>query len=61
MVTLNSYRNRLVWLLTGNYAKPGANNTFVPLLGLSRSSRDRVKSSAAERRSPVTNRRSSWD
>jgi anaerobic selenocysteine-containing dehydrogenase len=32
--TLNSYLNRLVWLLTGHYARPGTNNAFVPLLGL---------------------------
>jgi anaerobic selenocysteine-containing dehydrogenase len=37
--TLNSYLNRLVWLLTGNYGKPGANNAFVPLLNLSNSNR----------------------
>ena len=37
--TLNSYLNRLVWLLTGNYAKAGANNAFVPLLNLSNSTR----------------------
>jgi anaerobic selenocysteine-containing dehydrogenase len=37
--TLNSYLNRLVWLLTGNYAKKGANNAFAPLLNLSNSSR----------------------
>jgi anaerobic selenocysteine-containing dehydrogenase len=39
--TLNSYLNRLVWLLTGNYAKPGANNAFVPLLNLSNSTRNK--------------------
>ena len=43
--TLNSYLNRLVWLLTGNYAKPGANNAFVPLLNLSNSSRHSTKAS----------------
>lgn len=41
--TLNSYLNRLVWLLTGNYAKPGANNAFVPLLNLSNSNRSASK------------------
>lgn len=41
--TLNSYLNRLVWLLTGNYAKPGANNAFVPFLSLSNSSRNTAK------------------
>jgi anaerobic selenocysteine-containing dehydrogenase len=38
--TLNSYLNRLVWLLTGHYARPGTNNAFVPLLSLSSSTRD---------------------
>jgi anaerobic selenocysteine-containing dehydrogenase len=38
--TLNSYLNRLVWLLTGHYARPGTNNAFVPLLNLSSSTRD---------------------
>jgi anaerobic selenocysteine-containing dehydrogenase len=41
--TLNSYLNRLVWLLTGHYGRPGTNNAFVPLLGLSRSGRDQAK------------------
>jgi anaerobic selenocysteine-containing dehydrogenase len=38
--TLNSYLNRLVWLLTGHYARPGTNNAFVPLLNLSSSTRE---------------------
>ncbi len=38
--TLNSYLNRLVWLLTGHYARPGTNNAFVPLLNLSFSTRE---------------------
>lgn len=37
--TLNSYLNRLVWLLTGHYARPGTNIAFVPLLNLSSSTR----------------------
>ena len=41
--TLNSYLNRLVWLLTGNYAKQGANNAFIPLLNLSNSNRNTSK------------------
>ncbi|MBX9901059.1 MAG: molybdopterin-dependent oxidoreductase [Burkholderiaceae bacterium] len=61
--TLNSYLNRLVWLLTGNYAKPGANNAFVPLLNLSNSNRSTSKKretgkTAVARKwthSPVTN------
>ncbi len=38
--TLNSYLNRLVWLLTGHYARPGTNNAFVPMLSLSSSTRE---------------------
>jgi anaerobic selenocysteine-containing dehydrogenase len=60
--TLNSYLNRLVWLLTGNYAKAGANNAFVPFLNLSNSTRVTSKTPsnkpAAPRKwthSPVTN------
>lgn len=41
--TLNSYLNRLVWLLTGNYARAGTNNAFVPLLNLSPVNRDSTK------------------
>jgi anaerobic selenocysteine-containing dehydrogenase len=60
--TLNSYLNRLVWLLTGNYAKAGANNAFVPFLNLSYSNRNTSKNNntnqpAAPRKwthSPVT-------
>ncbi len=44
--TLSSYLGRLVWLLTGHYARPGTNNAFVPLLGLSQSSRDKTPSKA---------------
>ena len=45
--TLVSYLNRLVWMLTGHYARQGTNNAFVPLLGLSRSKRERPKVQAA--------------
>ena len=38
--TLNSYLNRLVWLLTGHYARPGTNNAFVPILNLSLSTHE---------------------
>jgi anaerobic selenocysteine-containing dehydrogenase len=47
--TLVSYLNRLVWLLTGHYARRGTNNAFVPLLGLSQSQRD----GARETRTPA--------
>lgn len=50
--TLNSYLNRLVWLLTGNYANRGSNNAFVPLLGLSRSGRDRSAGAASPQPRP---------
>jgi len=42
--TLNSYLNRLIWLLTGNYAGAGTNNAFVPLLNLSSSTREAAAS-----------------
>jgi anaerobic selenocysteine-containing dehydrogenase len=42
--TLNSYLNRLVWVLTGHYARPGTNNAFVPLFNLSSSTRESAKS-----------------
>lgn len=32
--TLSSYIQRLIWLLTGNFAKRGTNNTPIPLFGL---------------------------
>lgn len=38
--TLNSYLNRLVWLLTGNFGRQGTNNAFVPLMSLSSSQRE---------------------
>jgi hypothetical protein len=38
--TLNSFLNRLVWLLTGHYGRPGTNNAFVPILNLSSSTRE---------------------
>ncbi len=60
--TLNSYLNRLVWLLTGHFARPGTNNAFVPMLNLSSSTREstakegRAKASKprAGSHSPVT-------
>jgi anaerobic selenocysteine-containing dehydrogenase len=59
--TLSSYLNRLVWLLTGHYARRGTNNAFVPLLGLSALSNDRAgRKEGGPRpysRSPVTGSR----
>ena len=57
--TLGSYLQRLVWLLTGHYARPGTNNAFVPLLSLARASKGEGFSRAGaraprvDRRSPV--------
>ncbi len=57
--TLNSYLQRLVWLLTGHYGRAGTNNAFVPFLSLAKLSKgegasktDRAKTSAGKR-SPV--------
>jgi anaerobic selenocysteine-containing dehydrogenase len=61
--TLNSYLNRLVWLLTGHYGRQGTNNAFVPLMSLSSTARDNpnrtggtVKDGKSEqwKKSPVT-------
>jgi anaerobic selenocysteine-containing dehydrogenase len=60
--TLNSYLNRLVWLLSGHYGRAGTNNAFVPLMSLSSVSRERANKPAqstadkpkAARVSPVT-------
>jgi anaerobic selenocysteine-containing dehydrogenase len=51
--TLNSYLNRLVWLLSGHYGRVGTNNAFVPFLNLSNSGRGTNKPKSA-RTSPVT-------
>ena len=45
--TLNSYLDNLLWLLTGNFAKPGANNLPLPLIPLAASTTRR------DERSPV--------
>jgi anaerobic selenocysteine-containing dehydrogenase len=54
--TLNSWLQRLVWLLTGHYGREGTNNAFVPFLSLAQLSRGDTAARAArsaERRSPV--------
>ena len=58
--TLNSYLQRLVWLLTGNYGREGTNNSFVPFLSLAKLSKGEGGSTSAarpakpaEKRSPV--------
>ena len=45
--TLVSWLQRLVWLLTGHFARQGTNNAFVPLLGLSALSNDKSASRTA--------------
>jgi anaerobic selenocysteine-containing dehydrogenase len=62
--TLSSYLGRLVWLLTGHFARPGTNNAFVPLRPLG-GGREAPKSGEAGQprptdpwgRSPVTDSR----
>jgi anaerobic selenocysteine-containing dehydrogenase len=57
--TLGSYLQRLVWLLTGHYGRPGTNNAFVPFLSLAKASKgegfaaSRRPAQRVERRSPV--------
>ncbi|HSW32910.1 MAG TPA: molybdopterin-dependent oxidoreductase [Steroidobacteraceae bacterium] len=57
--TLGSYLQRLVWLLTGHYGRPGTNNAFVPFLSLAKASKGEGFSASqrptqrVERRSPV--------
>lgn len=62
--TLGSYLQRLVWMLTGHYARPGTNNAPVPFLSLAKASKGETgmggKPGAqagprVERRSPVAN------
>jgi anaerobic selenocysteine-containing dehydrogenase len=58
--TLNSYLQRLVWLLTGNFGREGTNNAFVPFLSLAKLSKGEGSSKSvagptrpADKRSPV--------
>jgi anaerobic selenocysteine-containing dehydrogenase len=64
--TLVSWLQRLVWLLAGHFARPGTNNAFVPLLGLSAFSKGEGDGSSRRagdsapspwKRSPVTQSR----
>ncbi len=61
--TLNSWLQRLVWLLAGHFARQGTNNAFVPLLGLSAFSKGEGDATRKEgvpspwKRSPVTQSR----
>ncbi len=43
--TLNSYLDNLLWLLTGNFAKPGGNNLPLPLIPIAPSSGKRGETS----------------
>jgi anaerobic selenocysteine-containing dehydrogenase len=50
--TLSSYLNKLLWILTGNFAKPGAmflHSTFAPVAGSGASDRTRHEPGLAER------------
>jgi anaerobic selenocysteine-containing dehydrogenase len=56
--TLNSYLQRLVWLLAGHFGREGTNNAFVPLLSLAKLSKGEgasrgSRTAPAEKRSPV--------
>jgi anaerobic selenocysteine-containing dehydrogenase len=57
--TLNSYLQRLVWLLTGHFGREGTNNAFVPFLSLAKLSKGEGASKSVQpakptdRRSPV--------
>jgi anaerobic selenocysteine-containing dehydrogenase len=55
--TLGSYLQRLIWLLTGNFARPGTSNafaSFVPLAGLSKGNATSGKREpSTEKKSPV--------
>ena len=59
--TLGSYLNRLVWLLTGNFGRPGTNNAFAPLIGLNTLSQggglSQDREAKREKRSPVVGAR----
>jgi anaerobic selenocysteine-containing dehydrogenase len=57
--TLGSYLQRLIWLLTGHYGRPGTANAIVPFLSLAKASKGDMRVGRAprpkvERRSPVT-------
>ncbi len=56
--TLGSYLQRLIWLTTGNYGKPGTSNAFVPFLSLGKASKGetgkRGSGGSRSKTSPVT-------
>jgi formate dehydrogenase len=58
--TLGSYLQRLMWLLTGHYGRPGTSYSPVPFLSLSKASKGETTASKkraprVEKRSPVAN------
>jgi anaerobic selenocysteine-containing dehydrogenase len=58
--TLGSYLQRLIWVLTGHYGRPGTSNAFVPFLSLAKFSKGEASDAKknkprVERRSPVAN------
>ena len=58
--TLGSYLQRLVWLLTGYYGRPGTSNAFVPFLSAVQGEQGRYLDGQkgaprVEKRSPVAN------
>jgi len=58
--TLGSYLEKLIWILTGNFAKRGANYSPQPLIALTAPSKGSVlggPGEKAEKRSPVTGAR----
>lgn len=56
--TLNSYLQRLVWLLTGHYGREGTNNAFVPFLSLAKLSKGEGSSKSAARTADPARKRS---
>jgi len=56
--TLNSYLQRLVWLLTGNYGREGTNNAFVPFLSLAKLSKGESGTKVAARAARPADKRS---
>ena len=56
--TLNSYLQRLVWLLTGHFGRAGTNNAFVPFLSLAKLSKGEGSSKATTRTADPAGKRS---
>jgi anaerobic selenocysteine-containing dehydrogenase len=54
--TLNSYLNKLLWVLTGNFAKPGAQYVPAPLVSVA-GNLEKLGAGAECKRSPVANER----